>query len=80
MLQITVQVEGMMCSHCEAHVNSAVSKAFKVEKVASDHAKKQTVILTKEDIDEEKLREVISAAGYKAGAVQKKKKLLAFIK
>ncbi|MBQ7874475.1 MAG: cation transporter [Oscillospiraceae bacterium] len=80
MLQITVEVEGMMCPHCEAHVNSAVSKAFKVEKVASSHAKKQTVILTKDDIDEAKLREVIAGTGYKVGAIQKKKKLLAFIK
>ena len=28
MLKITVQVDGMMCGMCEAHVNDAVRKAF----------------------------------------------------
>ena len=80
MIQITVEVDGMMCHHCEAHVNNAVSKAFSVEKVYADHAKKQTVILTKEDIDDAKLREVIAGTGYKVGAISRKKKLFAFIK
>ena len=35
MLIITVQVDGMMCGMCEAHVNDAVRKAFPVKKVTS---------------------------------------------
>lgn len=80
MIKITVQVEGMMCAHCEAHVNNAVSKALNVEKVSSDHSKKQTVILAKEDIDDAKIHEVISTAGYKSGEIKRKKALLAFLK
>ena len=52
MLKITVQVDGMMCGMCEAHVNDAVRKAFPVKKVTSSHSKGQTVILTESDIDE----------------------------
>ena len=53
MLKITVQVDGMVCGMCEAHVNDAVRKAFPVKKVASSHSKGETVILTEIDIAEE---------------------------
>ena len=49
MLKITVQVDGMMCGMCEAHVNDAVRRAFPVKKVTSSHSKGQTVILTEND-------------------------------
>ena len=37
MLKIMVQVDGMMCGMCEAHVNDAICKAFPVKKVTSSH-------------------------------------------
>ena len=44
MTEITVGVEGMMCGHCEAHVNDTVRAAFpSVKKVTSSHSKGQTV-------------------------------------
>ena len=69
MLKITVQVDGMMCGMCEAHVNDAVRKAFSVKKVTSSRNKGQTVILTENDIDEAALRSSINATGYKVTAV-----------
>lgn len=71
MLKVTVQVDGMMCGMCEAHVNDAVRKAFSVKKVTSSHSKGQTVILTENDIDEAALRASINAAGYKVTVVSK---------
>ena len=39
MEKITVEVSGMMCGMCEAHINDAVRKAFPdVEKVNSSRA------------------------------------------
>jgi len=64
MKQITVQVDGMMCGMCESHVNDAVRAAFPVKKVTSSHSKKQTVILSEEDIDDGQLAEVIDKTGY----------------
>ncbi len=64
MIKITVKVDGMMCGMCESHVNDAVRKAFPVKKVTSSHGKKQTVILTETDIDDEKLRTAINNTGY----------------
>ena len=57
MEKIVVKVDGMQCGMCEAHVNEAVRAAFPVKKVTSSHSKGQTVILTEEDIPEDKLRE-----------------------
>lgn len=59
MVKITVNIEGMACGMCEAHINEAVRNAFAVKKVTSSHTKKQTVILAENDIPEEKLKSVI---------------------
>ena len=52
MIQTTVEVGGMACSMCEAHINDAVRGAFPVEKVTSSHSKGETVILSQEPLDE----------------------------
>lgn len=39
MYKITLDVDGMACGMCEAHVNDAVRKAFQVKKVTSSHSK-----------------------------------------
>ena len=44
----TVEVNGMMCGMCEAHVNDAVRKACPVKKVSSSRSKNQTVISLKQ--------------------------------
>ncbi len=71
MTKITVKVDGMMCGMCESHVNDAVRRAFPVKKVTSSHNKRQTVILTENDIDENALRSAIGATGYEVKAVSK---------
>ncbi len=65
MVKITLGVEGMMCPHCEAHVNEDISKAFKVESVTSDHNTNSTVITAADAIAEADIAKVIDEAGYK---------------
>ena len=69
MTTITVNVTGMMCMHCEAHVNKAVKEAFGVEDVVSSHENGTTVIHAQEKLDEDKLREVITEAGYEVTGI-----------
>ena len=64
MFKITVNVEGMACGMCEAHINDAVRQAFSVKKVTSSHTKKQTVIISEKDISEQDLKNVIAKTGY----------------
>lgn len=71
MVKITLKVEGMACSMCEAHVNEAVRNAFSVKKVTSSHAKKETVIIAENDLDEQMLKAAIAKTGYEVIAVNK---------
>ena len=65
MIKTTLKVEGMMCGMCESHVNDEVRKNFAVSKVSSSHKNGTTEIISDEQLDEAKLREVIEATGYK---------------
>ena len=64
MVRITATVEGMMCAHCEAHVNEAVKKAIKVKSVEASAKHKECVIIAK-TFDEAIIRSAIEEAGYK---------------
>lgn len=70
MIQITLKIDGMQCGMCEAHINDAVRQAFKVKKVSSSRSKGETVIIAEEAIDENTLRNTISAAGYTVKSCQ----------
>ena len=59
MVKITMNVEGMMCGHCEAHVNDAIRSAFDIKSVSSSHRKNETVIIAAED-----------ATGYTANSIK----------
>lgn len=69
MVKVTVNVTGMMCGHCEAHVNQAIRNAFGVEEVTSSHETGITEITAHERLDEDKIRETIKAAGYEVTGI-----------
>ncbi len=71
MIKITVGVDGMACGMCEAHVNDAVRKAFPVKKVSSSYVKKETVILTEQEIPESGIRKVIAETGYEVTGINR---------
>ncbi|MDO5548953.1 MAG: cation transporter [Eubacteriales bacterium] len=71
MVKITANVEGMMCQHCEAHVNEAVRKAFpSVKDVTSSHSKNTTEIISEQELDEAAVSETIRATGYQVTGVK----------
>ncbi|MCQ4022445.1 MULTISPECIES: heavy-metal-associated domain-containing protein [unclassified Ruminococcus] len=69
MIKITLDIEGMACGMCEAHVNDAVRQNFAVKKVTSSHSKGKTEIIAQSTLDEEKLKEVIGKSGYNVTAI-----------
>ena len=69
MIKLLVEIEGMVCGMCEAHINEAVRNAFRVKKVTSSHTKKQTVIIVEKDIPKQELRDVIGKSGYEVVSV-----------
>ncbi len=64
MYQTTIGIDGMRCGMCESHMNDVIRRSFAVEKVTSSHEKKQTVILSKEALDQEALKAAIAQTGY----------------
>ncbi|MBO5417175.1 MAG: ATPase P [Clostridia bacterium] len=72
MTEITLKIDGMMCGMCEAHMNDAVRNALKVKKVTSSHSAKETVIVTEEDVSDEKLGEIVKGAGYSLEGIARK--------
>ncbi|MGN1203593.1 MAG: heavy-metal-associated domain-containing protein [Lachnospiraceae bacterium] len=64
MVKTTLKIDGMMCGMCESHVNEAIRRDFKVKKVNSSHAKKETEIISEDALNEEKLKAVIEETGY----------------
>lgn len=67
-----LKIEGMSCTHCKL----AVEKALKdfVEDVEVSLEDKTAMIKYKNNIDDEKLREVIEEAGYKLTSIQDESK------
>lgn len=70
MVKITVGVDGMMCGHCEAHVNDAIRNAFEVKDVKSSHSNKKTEIIAEAPLDEAKIKEIIIGTGYTVTSMQ----------
>jgi len=69
MKKITLKIDGMMCGMCESHVNDCIRQNFKVKSVKSSHAKKETVIISENEIDEAELRAAIGKTGYEVKSV-----------
>ena len=64
MVKTIVGIDGMMCGMCEAHMNDAIRKEFDVDSVKADRNKKQAEIISKEELDSEKLKKVVADTGY----------------
>ena len=65
MQEIILKIDGMMCGHCEAHVNDAIRNAFPVKNVSSSHQKGETVIQTRQPVDVEQLKATVEQTGYR---------------
>ena len=70
MTKTILEIHGMMCARCEAHMDDAIRKQFAVKRVKSSHEKNETQILSETPLDETKLRETVAAAGYELKGVR----------
>ncbi len=49
---------------CESHVNDVIRNNFTIKKVKSSHKKNETLIVSNEELDETKLKDVLHKIGY----------------
>lgn len=64
MYKITVEIDGMMCSMCEAHVQDAIRKDFDVKSVKASRAKRNAVIVSEVPLAEAELHKALDPTGY----------------
>ena len=69
MIRTVLEIDGMMCGMCEAHVNDAVRREFKVKKVTSSHKKGITEIISEQAPDKDRLTAIITELGYKLNGI-----------
>ena len=53
MIKTTIKIDGMACGMCEAHVNDALRKVIKAKKITSSHKKKEAVVVSENELNEE---------------------------
>jgi len=65
MIKTVVKIEGMMCHNCEAHMVKAFEETFSLKKASASHENSQAELISENELDADKLRETVEAAGYK---------------
>lgn len=66
----TMNIEGMMCGHCEARVKKALEAIDAVSEAAVSHESGTAVVTLSSDISDEKLKETVEAEDYKVTSIQ----------
>ena len=67
--KITLDVEGMMCQHCEARVKKALEAVEGVTEASADHESNTAVVTFVGSVDPEVLKAAVEAQDYKVLAV-----------
>ena len=60
----TINVNGMMCMHCEMHVKKALEALDGVEAAAPDHTVGKVELTLSAAVDEGALKKAVEDAGY----------------
>ncbi len=63
-MEIKLKVKGMMCKHCEAHVQKALEALDGVESAVADHKKGTVVVKLSKPVEVETLKAAIEAEDY----------------
>lgn len=69
-LEKVMEIEGMMCGHCEAAVKKALESIDGVEDACVSHEKNQAVVKLKSDISDEILIQAVEEKDYKVISVK----------
>ncbi|MDD4295386.1 MAG: cation transporter [Ruminiclostridium sp.] len=67
-----IKIEGMTCGHCQARVEKVLN-AIEGVSAKVDLKKKQAVVDLKKDLQDKKLKEAVTEAGYEVVSITEKK-------
>ena len=60
----TINVEGMMCEHCVAHVKKALEAIEGVSKADVSLAKNNAILTLEKEVSDETIKKAVEDAGY----------------
>lgn len=60
----TIQIEGMMCAHCEMHVKKALEAIDGVEEAVVSHTEKTATLTLSADVADDTIKKAVEAEGY----------------
>ena len=66
----TLNIEGMMCAHCVAHVEKALSALGGVTSAKADLEKKQATVTLAAPVSDQELKNAVVEAGYEVVSIQ----------
>ncbi len=73
MVKTILEIDGMMCGMCEAHVNDVIRKVVpEAKKIKSSHTKGLSSFITTEEPNKEELIIAIAETGYTVLKVESK--------
>ena len=66
----TMQIEGMMCGHCEAAVKRALEALPGVEAAEADHEAGTAFVTLRAEVPDSALKQAVEAEGYTVVGIQ----------
>ncbi|MDC7280112.1 heavy metal translocating P-type ATPase [Butyrivibrio fibrisolvens] len=67
--KMKIKVTGMMCGHCEAHVQKALEAIDGIDSVVASHEENLVTINNSKDVDEAAIKSAVEEAGYEYGGL-----------
>ena len=65
-----IMINGMMCAHCQAHVEKALSALGGVTSAKADLEKKQATVTLAAPVSDQELKDAVTEAGYEVVSIQ----------
>jgi len=69
-MEKTMNIEGMMCGHCEATVKKALEEVQGVESAEVSHEANKAVVTLSGDVSDDVLKQAVEAKDYKVLSIQ----------
>lgn len=69
-MEKTLKIEGMMCGRCEMHVKKALEALEGVESAVVSHEKGIAVVILKENVSDEVLKQAVTEQDYQVTDIQ----------
>lgn len=64
-------IDGMGCGSCEARVQDKIRRSFKIYKVKASHINNEAIVISEEEISENRFHEVLDPTGYRITSYKK---------